>query len=322
MDKAIRDFPKQFEYNPVIENAQSLAYAKHIIAVGMGGSHLAMDIIRMAHPELDIWVHTDYGLPPVSDVFLRESLVICISHSGNTEETLDAFDTAEKKGLVLAVVAAGGALLERAQKKGVAYIQIPNTGIQPRSALGFHVRAILKLLGKENLFQEVGMLAQTLDVAHSEKEGTAIAGALKGKVPIIYSSYANEAIAKNWKIKFNETGKMPAFYNVFPELNHNEMASFDANGGARDAARAFHFIFLKDAADHPRIQRRMEVSKALYEKQGLGVIEHELQGNSRWEKIFSSLLTADFAAWALAIDAGVEPEDVPLIEDFKKMIRE
>lgn len=320
MDKTIKDFPKQFEYEPVIENAGAFAQKKYMITAGMGGSHLSADILQMAYPDANIIAHENYGLPMMSESILNDSMLIANSYSGNTEETIDAFEKAIEKKIPVAVIATGGKLLERAKKEGIAYIQMPATGIQPRMALGFHIRALLKLVGKEEAFQETATLLKTLDVTDAEKKGKTLAEKLQGKIPVIYSSAENRAIAYNWKIKFNETGKIPAFYNVFPELNHNEMASFDIQESTKKMGEMFHFIFLTDSSDHPRIQRRMEVCKKLYEDRELPVGVQHLEGKNIWEKIFNSLLIADWASFYTATHYGLESEQVSMVEEFKKMI--
>ncbi|MBI4114908.1 MAG: bifunctional phosphoglucose/phosphomannose isomerase [Candidatus Niyogibacteria bacterium] len=320
MDATIKDFPKQFEYEPHIENADRLEKKKHIIIAGMGGSALPGDIAKMAFPFLDIAIHRDYGLPYRSDSKLKESLCVAISYSGNTEEVLDAFDAAEQKNLSTAIIATGGELLERAKEKGVAHVKIPNTGIQPRMGTGFMLQALMKLLGMENALVETKTLVEALDVDTAEKEGKTLAEKIRGKVPIIYSSVENKVIAYNWKVKFNETGKIPAFYNVFPELNHNEMTGFDIKEPTKKIGEMFHFIFLRDRDDHPKIQKRMDICKKLYEDRGLHVETMALEGATLWEKIFFSFLIADWASFYTSTHLGLDPEQVPMVAEFKKMI--
>ena len=107
---------------------------------------------------------------------------------------------------------------------------------------------------------------------------------------------------------------------MFPELNHKEMNGFDPQAGTRSLSRSFHFVFLRDDEDDPRIVRRMEVLEQLYRERELPVESIALTGASRLEKIFSSLLTADWVSLALAEAYGVNPEPVPLVEEFKKLI--
>jgi len=150
--------------------------------------------------------------------------------------------------------------------------------------------------------------------------GKALAYRIKGKVPVVYSSSENAPIAYNWKIKLNETGKIPAFMNVLPELNHNEMNGFDVHPSTRPLSRVFHFLLLKDKNDNEHVQKRMEVLASLYEARKLPVMTLELKGKTVLEKIFSSLLLADWLAYHTATLYKVDPEQVPLVEEFKKLI--
>jgi glucose/mannose-6-phosphate isomerase len=127
-------------------------------------------------------------------------------------------------------------------------------------------------------------------------------------------------LAYTWKIKFNETGKTPAFCNVLPELNHNEMAGFGGEGGAKKLSEKFFIIILKDKKDHPRILRRIEALEDILKSVGVDFEVAELQGKNEPEKIFSSLTLADWTAYYLAYKYGSDPEAVPLVERFKKML--
>src|SRR3989338_2015553 len=208
MRQAILDFPKQFDFNPRIENIGRFKKKERAVAVGIGGSHLAADLVAAADPEVNLIVHTDYGLPHMEPDRLKNSLIILVSYSGNTEEVVDAFMRARQKKLDTLVISTGGKLQELAVEYKTPYITLPATGIQPRMAVGVSFRRILK-------------------AGNFEQAGEGLAKKFEGYVPIIYSSGRNLAVTYNWKIKFNETGKVPAFYNILPELNHNEMTGFD-----------------------------------------------------------------------------------------------
>ena len=297
MEEAIKDFHTQFAWKPTVANTDKLPRAKKFILDGMGGSHLAADVLRAYKPELDLLVFSDYGVPVLSPARLKDALFIASSFSGNTEEVLDF-----------------------ARKHALPHVVLPPTKIQPRSGLGFQMLALAALIGDKKLIEELGACAKTLRPEEFEGKGEALAGALRGKVPVVYASTRNRAVAYNWKIKFNETGKIPAFYNVIPELNHNEMTGFDVVSTTEGLSRKLHFIFLTDSADHPQNQRRMKVTKKLYEERGLSVTEVPLEGKTALEKIFSSLLTADWAALHLSKIYGTEAEQVPMVEEFKKLI--
>ena len=316
---AIKSFADQFAYKPVIVNAKKLKKYKKYILSGMGGSHLSADLARIYDPALPLIIRSDYGLPQMLAHEHKHSLFIASSYSGNTEEVIDGLNKALKAKVPAAVIATGGKLIKLAEINNLPYIQMPNTCIQPRLALGFGLNALFKLLDREDALRDCYRLAKTLKPSRLEKIGQALAAKLKNRVPIIYCSRTNKAIAYNWKIKFNETGKIPAFYNVFPELNHNEMTGFDAKPASRHLSKNFYFIILKDKTDHKKIQKRMIILERLYKKRGLKVAVMELKGN-KLEKIFNSLVIADWTALYTAKNYGLEPEQVPMVEEFKRLI--
>lgn len=321
MKNAIKKFAEQFAYEPIIMNEKKLKknYKKYVLS-GMGGSHLSADLARIYDPTLPLIIRSDYGLPQMLAREHKHSLFIASSYSGNTEEVIDALNMALKEKIPSAVIAVGGKLLDIARKKNLPYIQLPNTGIQPRSALGFSLNALFKLMGQENALKDCYKLAKTLNPSKLEGAGKQLAKKLKDKIPIIYCSHHNKAIGYNWKIKLNETGKIPAFYNVFPELNHNEMTGFDVKPSSKHLSNNFYFIILKDKSDHKQIQKRMDITAKLYENRGLKVEKIELKGKNTLEKIFSSLVLADWTAIHTAENYGLESEQVPMVEEFKNLI--
>ncbi|MDO8430124.1 MAG: SIS domain-containing protein [bacterium] len=321
MHDSIKNFPEQFEYSPVIENSKKLKRFSKFVLVGMGGSHLAGDLLKIWNPKLEVLIHSNYGLPENLKKNKKDILIILSSYSGNTEEVLDAFRLASRNKLEMAIIASGGKLLEAARKYKKPYIQLPNTGIQPRMATGFGFRALLKLMGENRGLSESALLAKSLKSFEAGRYGKALARKLKGQVPIIYSSYKNFSIAKNWKIKFNETAKIPAFCNFFPELNHNEMTGFDLKDSTRPLSQRFYFLFLKDPDDSKQMIKRMNITERLYRERGLPTEVVILNGKSSLAKIFSSLLLADWTAYYLAEEYGVDSEQVPMVEEFKRLIK-
>jgi len=319
MEQALRDFPKQFEFEPVIEHVARLELREKFVIAGMGGSCLVPELLQAWRPELDVIAHRDYGLPATD---LDERLVIVSSYSGNTEEALDAFQTALDRRLPVVAIGTGGELLRLAEASRSPYIRVPDTGIQPRSALGFNLVALMAFVGDDIGMAELRELRYSLDTDRCAGNGAELAARLRGKIPLVYASERNAGIAHNWKIKFNETSKIPAFTNVFPELNHNEMTGFDRIPTTAPLSDRLHGIFLTDANDDPRVQRRMEITRGLYAQRGLAVEVVPIDGTSVWQRIFTSLLTADWAALRLAEAYGTEPEQVPMVEEFKRLIEE
>lgn len=296
--------------------------ASSFIVVGMGGSALAAKLLKTWKIELDIIIRTDYGLPEMSIEELKNKLIILSSYSGNTEEVIDAFGKAKEQNLNMAVIATGGELLSLAKENNTPYIELPDMKTQPRLALGLSLKAFLKFMGEESELKKITELATTLNPADSEEKGKTLAEKIKNYIPIIYSSTNNSSIAYNWKIKLNESAKIPAFYNVFPELNHNEMEGFDIRDTTRELSSRFCFIILKDEKDNSEIFKRMEVLEKLLKDRNFQVEILKLGGKDTWHKIFSSLILADWVSYYTALGYEQDPEQIPMVEEFKKLILE
>lgn len=321
INEAIKNFSKQFAYKTKVENQDELKRFGRFIVVGMGGSNLATGLVKIWRPQLSITIHRNYGLPAESEEDSKNNLIILSSYSGNTEEVIDAFQSAGEKKLARAVISIGGELLDLAKKEKIPYIQIPDTGIQPRLALGFSFKALLKIMGEEKSLDEISQLSESLEPTAYEEAGRGLAEKLEGSIPVVYSSARNGVLAYAWKVSFNESGKIPCFYNVLPELNHNEMTGFDVTKSTNALSEKFHFLFLRDDSDNPRILKRMDVLERLYRDRGFRIENVEFEGRSVLHKIFSSVILANWAAYYTALQYNVEPEQIPMVEEFKKLIK-
>lgn len=321
MHESIKNFHTQFLYIPRIENKARLKKYERFVVAGMGGSGLAAELLLAYDPALPVIIHKNYGLPEIAIRDRQKTLVIVDSYSGNTEEALDAFRTAQALGFSLAAISIGGKLLDLARKYNVPYVQMPDIGIQPRMGLGFNFRALLKIMRKEPALAVTNKLYRLIIASFYRAKGVVLAKKLRKSIPVIYTSMRNRAVGYAWKIKLNETGKIPAFANVLPELNHNEMTGLDVVSRTRMLSRNFHFIFLKDTSDHPQIQKRMKVLEKLYRARKLPVEVVPIRGKNRLQAIFSSLILADWTSLYLAEYYGVEPEQVPMVEEFKGLIQ-
>ncbi len=270
-----------------------------LVVVGMGGSHLAADLLRILKPELDIIVHRDYGLPPN----IKNRLIILSSYSGNTEEVLDAYDKAA--GLNRAVITIGGKLLEKAKQDNTPFILLP-VGLQPRDAIHHSLKALYQFLGED-------LNIDDLTPTSFDDQGQKLAAEIKDRIPLIYTSTKYQALGYIWKIKFNETGKIPAFNSVLPEADHNEINSFAK-------FKNFYALFVPSKDDHPKIIKRMEVTAKLYNEIGIPTKFIELTGSDTLHKIFNFLALANATALATAKIYGLDPVAVPMIENLKKQL--
>lgn len=317
MRQVIIDSPKQL--------AEGLSIAAHIttsgkqytnvVICGMGGSALPADVLlTIITPHVPVYIHRDYDLPPAIG---KQSLVICISYSGNTEETLSAMQQALNLGCDVVGMTSGGAIETMCQDKNLPLVKIPS-GIQPRMATGYMFAALTLILAKQQIIDDISKeitdsqtyLEQT--IVSLEASGKVLAQKLKDKIPVIYGSATLKAAAHIFKIKFNENSKTPAFDNYFPELNHNEMVGYT---NTKD--KSLSIIILRDNSDHPRNQKRM----ALFAKQMTGIVPVEiidLGGDSMTEKVFWTLALGDWTSYYLALANSIDPTPVAMVEEFKR----
>jgi glucose/mannose-6-phosphate isomerase len=177
-------------------------------------------------------------------------------------------------------------------------------------------KALLALLGEQALIEELNVSADTTgDVSG---QAVTLADALTDRIPVIYASTTNEVLAYIMKIMMNETGKTPAFSNVFPEINHNEMQGFDVSAATAALASSCSLVLLRDSADHERIQKRMDVFENLMRERGVQVHSVSLPSASRCHQLVWTWLLARETGYLLAERYGVPADETPLITDFKR----
>ena len=189
----------------------------------------------------------------------------------------------------------------------------------PRFSLGYQLIALTKIFMAYGLLassakDEAVLLAGSLDPSLMENDARALCSKLVHKIPVIYSSSGNELIARLWKIQFNENAKVPAFYNSFPELNHNEMVGWTKSLGP------FSFLFLQDENDSPEIKKRMQLTAKLLQEKNLSVEFIKINGLTPLEKLFRSLILGDWLSYHLALFYGIDPYPVEMVEEFKKLL--
>jgi glucose/mannose-6-phosphate isomerase len=289
----------------------------------MGGSWMAAALLRDSGiTTVPLHIHRAYGLPHWID---QNTLVIASSFSGNTEETISAYEKAKALGVPLVGVAAGGELEKRCNQDGIPFIKIPANPptLQPRCATGYTIGIFAALLSGLGLAtpdakEQIEKVAQRMRDFMTEARvlGEKLAPEFKAVTPIVYTSNEYRSVARIWKIKCNENAKTPAFWNFFPELNHNEMCGWTLPHGN------FHIVILRDSATEPMNLKRMEITARLLTEKGIKVSFVEIKGASKAEKVFSTLLIGDWFSYRLALELGIDPTPVDMVEDFKKMLKQ
>ncbi|MBI4149815.1 bifunctional phosphoglucose/phosphomannose isomerase [Candidatus Woesearchaeota archaeon] len=284
-----------------------------IVIAGMGGSALPGEILRAyLGTKMLIYSCRDYNLPEWAN---KNTLVFCVSYSGNTEETLSTYKDARKRGCKLVCIASGGKLSDACVRDKVPFVRVPG-GIQPRDAIGYMTIPILNILMASKIISknaDTTHVTSALKTVDKEK-AQEIAKKLFNKIPIFYSSRRMAALAMIWKIKVNENAKCQAFFNVFPEMNHNEMVGFTHMKGD------FYIIMMEDEEDSDHIKKRMEITKHLLQKQGCPVLLLKITGKNRLARIFSTLLLGAYVGYYLALEYKIDPSPVVMVEELKKML--
>ena len=298
-----------------------------IVVAGMGGSavggRLAAGAIgsRLRRPLL---VSDGYALPGWVG---PDTLVLCSSYSGSTEETLAAYDDAGERGAPRIAVTTGGPLAERARRDGVPVIPVPG-GFQPRAAVGYSLVAALEaaaLCGAApSLRDEVeaaaslaeGLAADWGPDGPEDGEAKALARRLHGTIPVIAGAELAAAAAYRWKCQINENAGLPAFASVLPELDHNEVVGWPGADGRLSA------VFLEDPGAHPRNRLRSELT-AEQAAAGAAVVERvTAHGETATERLVSLVLLGDLVSLYLAVLRDEDPASIPPIDALKAALAE
>ena len=328
----IQSVPAQVEGAAEVARTLSLAvpgHIDHVVISGMGGSAIGGDVIRSACAEylkVPLLVFRDYRLPG----FIGSSTVVfASSYSGNTEETLAAYDQARSVGANIFCLTSGGKLAARACADGYPVIQIP-AGLPPRAALGYCTSTLLgamtalKLIPDmtEALHGAVELLKSLVirygpEAVEQKNPAKAIARTLHGRVIAIYASTVFDPVALRWRGQIEENAKTLAFHHVLPEMNHNELVGWEYPG---EVLRKIAVVFLRDRGDHPQVQRRFELTKGILEQRAEVVHEIWSEGESLLARLHSLICLGDFVSFYLACLNAVDPTPVAVIENFQEKL--
>ncbi|MBM4352435.1 MAG: hypothetical protein FJ109_01345 [Deltaproteobacteria bacterium] len=293
--------------------------------LGMGGSALSaglLELLRFA--ERSDWrfdVVRDYRLPRKPD---RSTLLLALSYSGETEETLAAFEEAMAAGSPAVAASRGGRLEEAARRHSVPFVRVPErpADFQPRFALSFMFALAWRILVRAGLLAtstSLDELSDRLAALDLRPQGEELAAWIGERIPVVYVPTEFEAgVARTWRIKFNENAKIPCIAGALPEANHNEMIAFP---GTEPPGR-FAFLLFDDPDGDERVSVRFRLTGELLSSYGYPVRQLRLDpGVPPVQKALSSLLLADWVTLAHARLHGVDPVSIPAIQEFKQLLR-
>ena len=293
--------------------------AAGVLVCGVGGSAIGGDLAaaalgrRLERPLLTL---RGYDLPSWATA---EWMALCVSYSGETEETLSCFAAAEELGSKRIAVTTGGSLVEAARAAGVPVIGLPGILQAPRTAVAYMVVVAAEVAALSGaaprIHDEIEAAAACLEGRLEDLRARAaeVAASLDGTLPLIVGADLTVPAARRWKTQVNENAKLPAFFSELPEADHNELCGWaGAPPGARLSA-----VMLEDADQHPRERRRFELTTKAIEAEGAPVVRLETVGESRTERLLWTVILGDLVSLALAEARDVDPTPVEAIERLK-----
>ena len=299
-----------------------------IVILGMGGSAIGGDLIRAiaSSGKLLVIVHRDYDLPTYVD---EDTLVIASSYSGDTEETLSGFIQALSTPCKKLVISTDGKLTSIAQQSSVPIFIIEHVS-PPRAALGYSLLPLLAIMQNLGLVSsksaEVDNMIRTLkrlrelwkeDVLTENNPAKKLALKLYGKITVIYGAGILSDAARRWKTQINENSKAWAFFETFPELNHNAVTGYRHPAGAPDN---IFVVMLRCPSLHPRILTRYKATAELLEHSNIPYQILDSNGTNPLKHIMSLIYLGDWVSYYLSMLNNVDPTSVPEIELLKKRL--
>ena len=302
-----------------------------IVIAGMGGSAIGGDLLASYVADLaevPIVVHRDYDLPLWAKG--KKTLVICSSHSGNTEETLSAYAQAKQNGCQIMCISTGGKLAEGAKADG-SNLWIFNHKGQPRAAVGYSFGILLALVTRMGLVADQNdAVLETVEamkavqkdfaveVATPKNPAKRMAGQLQNRWVAVFASGRMSPISRRWKGQISEIAKAWAQFEFLPESNHNTQAGLVNPDALIPQTMA---IFLRSDFDHDRNKLRIELTRKSFMVEGFGTDIIEAEGPSPLAHMFNTLMFGDYIAFYLAMLYGADPTLVEKIENFKKEMK-
>jgi len=300
--------------------------ARRVFVAGMGGSGIAGDLFvawASDRSKLGMEVVRGYQCPATA---APNDILIAVSYSGDTEETLSAVAGAEKIGCRIVGITSGGKLEALCKARGYPLIKVPR-GLPPRGAFG-DLFASLPAISEDWVYGDLGhelerAAAHLMRLREDYGAGVpvrsnpakALAVKIRGKTPIVYAAPPYGPVATRWKTQFNENAEVLAWASQFPEADHNEIVGW----GGDPHAKRFLPIILRDREETPEMARRLDVTKKIMSR-WTEVHEVRDRGETLLSRMLGTLYLGDFTSVYLAVLRNVDPMPVKPIAELKKRL--
>jgi glucose/mannose-6-phosphate isomerase len=314
MERAIEGLADQLREGDRIgrEAGRALAPPAAAVITGMGGSAMGGELLRAlvsTHCPVPITRVRGFGIPSWAG---PGTLVVCVSYSGNTIETLACAERAHDQAAAILAVGSGGRLGELAGQWGVPFARVPG-GMQPRAALGYLFGAMAGAFGAAGLARGGIALEAAQGVDLVDREAARRLGERVAEViPLIYGAGPMGAVAYRWKTQLNENAKMHAFSHAFPELDHNEIVGWE---GARGL---FGAVVLREGTEQPETRRMIDLTEELIRPDAAFVEEVSGVGDTVSGRAFSLVAYGDWVSYHAALARGIDPTPVERLVELKR----
>ncbi|MBS1248556.1 MAG: hypothetical protein MAG431_00108 [Chloroflexi bacterium] len=301
-----------------------------VLIAGMGGSAIGASLLAAyVAPlcEVPVFVHRDYDLPAWAKG--QGTLVITSSHSGNTEETLSAFEAALENGCRILAVTTGGKIAAKAKEHKTGLWQFDHDG-QPRAAVGYSFGLLLAAFSRLGFIPDQAdeirdavraMVKQQKSVRSSvplaKNPAKALAGHLTERWVSVFGAGLLAPVARRWKGQISELAKAWAQFEALPEADHNTLAGVV---NPQEKLAKTKAIFLRADANHPRNQLRIGLTEEGMSRAGMETTVINTHGDTRLAQLWATLHLGDYVAYYLAMTYGVDPSPVAAIEDLKRAL--
>jgi len=303
-----------------------------VVTLGMGGSGIAGNVLQAvgtATLPVPVTVLKHYRTP----AFVNDrTLAFALSYSGDTEETVEMAHGAVAAGATLVTISSGGALAALAAESGSLHLACPDGILMPRLALGALVAPLFVVLFRMGMLPEAhaGLLRAQEQLARRREQcrpsvegdrnpARQLARKLGRTIPIVYGSGGLGGVAAmRWKQSVNENAKAPAFWNEYPELDHNEVCGWGQHGDV--TRQVFSLVELRHGLEHPRLEARAVATRELIDEALVQVLTVEAEGEGRLAQLLDLVYLGDWTSYYLALDNDVDPGPIDAITQLKASI--
>ncbi len=300
----------------------------NVLVLGMGASGSVGDVLGTMGElfvPIPLVVAKGYDAPSfVGD----DTLVVVVSYSGETEETIQAAEEAAASGGRLLVVTSGGELARLAPGWGASVVPVPATFPAPRAAVGAMAVPVLIALERMGIFPgahgwiqaAVDQLRRRADQLSADgSPAAALARRLGRTLPIVYGAgTVGRVAATRWKTQVNENAKTPAFAGALPEVGHNEVVGWGQHGDL--TRQVFQMVFLRHEEEHPQHSARFAALEAMLDEVVGGIHTVEAEGEGALAQLLDLVLQGDMVSLELAAQEGIDPGPTPALDDLKRLL--